>query len=1277
MNKLLTKIVGVALGGAMAIGVGLAVASNAKEAMPVHAATGTVTFNVTGWNGNTTGTSYISSETSGKDTSSTYSATMKNYIPKSGQVKGNQTSVGSNWYMFNTTAIPAPITKVEFSNGGGTLQNHLFAVFGTSSQGSVTDLTNAISASVSNSKFTFEPSASNNYTFFKLLSNEKFGSGNVTGCSVVVTYGTSTTALTSIGLSGTGVSSNAISIGSSDSTAHTINVSLTPSTATDQKVNIAHQSGTSGLFTKSASQITCSSGSGSFTITGTNATSGSETFRISGNTETSVYVDLVVTALDDSVTFYTVTFNSNGGSSSPAAQQVEEDDTFEFPSPGTKTHYSFDGWSSDGGTTKYAAGATSPAVGDDITYTAYWTEDAKYTVTYSAGTHGTGSYAHTNQYGGTYTLLAIANVSGVSADSGYRFKNYTVGGVNKNPGDTFTLSAATTVTVNFEEQPPEDVLTSSVIPAAAVGSSTSSWGTASTFSDSTGAVYTGRFMGVSSSSFIGRLNDSANGYIYTSTVPSNMKLKSVSISSMTASKTVGVYAQSGAYTACVTDKSTALGTITPDSLTYTFDSNTSYNAICLRGHTSSTEIGTVTITYEALAVLDSVTTSGQTASFTAGNKWSYGGTLTAHYTAGKADATVTPTSFKYGASGINPTTAGTTITTDTYLNHDTHNGKYIYVVYTEDDITKWASYQITVNYAAVTSVVIDTHTAEIGLNETYNYNLVGVTVNTEYAQQGYEWLVSDNTVDDDYYFDGTGLLSGDKDGTITLRCRSTADNSKYDELVVTVTGDPTADFTPASVSGYAGKSTDVAFTYSNMGDENLIAVTSGNTSYATIGGIAADEGEGLVTVNFVAVGSTTISISYDGGETLASITVTVSADSVTAVNWSASNIKVYSGTVITADIDNTWEVNYEMASGDADYITYGDYTVKLGGSTITLPHTWDASDDGKTLCVEYGGVQSSTVSVDVTQTLRPVMADITSESTYTFSANTWTYSEGSGEWSGSANGNGYTSGQGVQMTTSQDGATVTSASSYSNISQIVITYNTNKSSGAGSFDVKVGTNASQNVSAAWQSGDDGRSMNYTATFDYATKQSGVVAFTVNVGTNSLWVKSIKIVTSTGSTDIANKAGHEAAQKAVVKFAKAFNTAMDTTNGCTTNMSSAWSTATAAWATFNNDISSLSAAEQTYAKNLIKYASAQWTENTDDDFSYCLERAMATYEKCVKDHGQTAFMSSVRTVQSSNNVGNNLFTVDSSKVGAASIIIIMISATVVGGYFFLRKKKKEN
>ena len=152
-------------------------------------------------------------------------------------------------------------------------------------------------------------------------------------------------------------------------------------------------------------------------------------------------------------TFYDVTFNSNGGSNSPSGLEVLEGATFTFPSPGTKAHYSFDGWTSTGSAPYYAVDATSPAITGDITYTAHWTEDAKYVVEYVSDGNGTGSYLE-EEYGGSYELLSYASISGdVTPNSGYRFKDYTVGGVHKNPGDEIILSDDVEVTVNFEEIP--------------------------------------------------------------------------------------------------------------------------------------------------------------------------------------------------------------------------------------------------------------------------------------------------------------------------------------------------------------------------------------------------------------------------------------------------------------------------------------------------------------------------------------------------------------------------------------------------------------------------------------------------------------------------------------------------------------------------------------------------------------------------------------------------------------------------------------------------------
>lgn len=150
---------------------------------------------------------------------------------------------------------------------------------------------------------------------------------------------------------------------------------------------------------------------------------------------------------------YTVSFNNNGGSGSMSSVSgVSGSYTLPactFTAPNGKA---FAGWKANNAGDLIAAGA-SYNVSTDVTFYAQWAD--AYTVTYTAGTNGSGSYAHASQPAGTYTLLPFTNLSGVSPSAGYKFKDYTVGGVNKNPGDTITLSAAIAVTVNFQVKPLE------------------------------------------------------------------------------------------------------------------------------------------------------------------------------------------------------------------------------------------------------------------------------------------------------------------------------------------------------------------------------------------------------------------------------------------------------------------------------------------------------------------------------------------------------------------------------------------------------------------------------------------------------------------------------------------------------------------------------------------------------------------------------------------------------------------------------------------------------
>ena len=699
-------------------------------------------------------------------------------------------------------------------------------------------------------------------------------------------------------------------------------------------------------------------------------------------------------------------------------------------------------------------------------------------------------------------------------------------------------------------------------------------------------------------------------------------------------------------------------------------------------------VQSVSIQYAFKKTLSSIALSGSyQTTFTKGGTFNHDGlVVTATYSdSSTADVTSSATFSGYNLSNVGNQT--------------------VTVSYTEGT-TKTATYPITVNYAAVTSVALSQNSAEIGLNETFDYTQVTVTVSPSTANPAVTWSVDSNTVGDDYVFNGSGLSSKNTDGTITLKCESDADSSKYATLVVTVTGDPTAAFDKESTSGYAGKTEVIGFTYGNMDDESKIVVASSNTSYVTVANdLLADEGAGLVTINFVAEGSANITISYDGGSTLDTLTVSVSADSVVSVSWSASNFDVFSGTTLTSDIDNTWLASYEMASGDEGLLEYGDYTLKLGGTAITLPHTWVAADSGKNLCIEYGGVSSSTVSVTVTQTINAVYASNTETNTVSWTASaaadlgsqiasegetaTGTISTGTYSWNYTRTLTSLTSGKTDNI--SFQGSTWIQLGSNNSMESIVFTTSaipgTIKSvsvvvATAGSHELTIdvgGTKYLEGEALTLYSGTAGAANpDSTDCVETGTgSSSGAITITIAPTASTkkaMVIRSISVTYETegsGTTNIANNASHKAAQRAAVKFAQAFNLDVANGNTCSTEPvdggSSAWTACQEAYSTFLSEASS----DLTYAKNLLKYAERAYSDNSDEA---CIERMMKTYEILV-GRGYTAFMSEFITVNAPrvspviNIIGENTNTV------AIIVIISMVSVTAIGGYFFLRKRKE--
>ena len=124
--------------------------------------------------------------------------------------------------------------------------------------------------------------------------------------------------------------------------------------------------------------------------------------------------------------------------------------------------------------------------------------------------------------------------------------------------------------------------------------------------------------------------------------------------------------------------------------------------------------------------------------------------------------------------------------------------------------------------------------------------------------------------------------------------------------------------------------------------------------------------------------------------------------------------------------------------------------------------------------------------------------------TYTFTSKAWAANPAN--WTSGKDGNQMTSGRGVQVTTGASGANGTSPTSFSNVSQVVVTYSTNANAGAGSIAIQVGSNTavSQNVTKT------GGTTDRTLTYTFSPLQSGKVKITVTCTTNSIYVKSVAI-----------------------------------------------------------------------------------------------------------------------------------------------------------------------
>ena len=428
--------------------------------------------------------------------------------------------------------------------------------------------------------------------------------------------------------------------------------------------------------------------------------------------------------------------------------------------------------------------------------------------------------------------------------------------------------------------------------------------------------------------------------------------------------------------------------------------------------------------------------------------------------------------------------------------------------------------------------------------------------------------------------------------------------------------------------------------------------------------------------NMNSTGSKTVTVTYQ----TVSNTYTITINGNPSISWTAPTINVYSGSTLSGTDVNGWAVTYNDGTGNTTTPAYNELTVKLGGTVISIPHTWVVADDGKTLTVTYNSLTTTASSaVQVTQSVNEISMSSEASSNIsnlTFTAacggsgtaddgKTWTITSDAAE-------SNFDSTKGIHYGTGSAAVEyiqlVSNSFTTGTITQVVV--NASGASGvSGSVSVTVGGNAFDEVKSFNSTASD-----KTFTGSASAGQIVVRIYKASAAVKAIYCKSVRVTFSTPGSlvTISNSVDHIEAQRLAVLFAKTFNDFMADTQYCTTGLDAAWASCSTAYTLFKQSAAALGETEEAWCLNLIKYATRQYS---DDSGEACIERMMKTYEVCVQKHGKTAFMDDLVTLDSAH--VSPLINVIGEKTNSVAVIVIisMVSVTAIGGYFFLKKRKE--
>ncbi len=448
-------------------------------------------------------------------------------------------------------------------------------------------------------------------------------------------------------------------------------------------------------------------------------------------------------------------------------------------------------------------------------------------------------------------------------------------------------------------------------------------------------------------------------------------------------------------------------------------------------------------------------------------------------------------------------------------------------------LTKGTEYTVKVNGKAVTGAKPYAASAVASINMTP----AGVTVSSVTAAGSYN--ITDLTV---MAVSGRNIIAADPTGAILIYASSghgfvvndviTVNGSvvsyhgvwEFSGPTITKTGTTTAaypspvSYTESKITSYTSSPVVEYATATGVANNAERSVTVGSKVLNVYGSLASVDGKQVIItgyafgynadkVDFMLVGAPVVDPSVPS--------LTTDPVNGSSLVWADDEYGVGEAKTIGVTLNGA-ATGYTVSSGNAAW------TVSDNGSgTITVyPNAANASTtDDKTLDVTITHKDNALLTSTIT--LKQSKQGSVTPTTYrsTLTSKSWD-STGDFGWTSGKDGAGY-SNNGIQVTNNANytGANGTTDKTFTNVSSVVVTYNTNKSAGAGTLDLKVGTNSAHTgLSWGYSGSSDGRTANFTATFDLsASPESGAIQLTANTTTNSIYIVSVA-VTATSISD---------------------------------------------------------------------------------------------------------------------------------------------------------------